>query len=140
MARDLSARSKGGWNPLARWPFDWNDEWNTSPFTADEGLSVYEDDKNVYLEAAMPGIDPDNIDITYDRGTVWVRGDIKSNDDPNRKYYRRSATSYSYRVTLPTDIDTSASPTATADNGILILVFPKSQAAQPKKIAVGKKK
>lgn len=38
------------------------------------GLSMSEDDKNVYVEAALPGVAPKDIDITFEKGTLWIRG------------------------------------------------------------------
>ena len=29
------------------------------------GLSITEDEKNVYVDAAVPGVDPENVDVTF---------------------------------------------------------------------------
>jgi HSP20 family protein len=105
--------------------------------TSTGNISLSEDDLHDYVDAAMPGINPDEIDITYDKGMLWIRGETTQEDiDKNKKYYQRASNSFSYRITLPTDIDENAEPQASCDNGMLMLTFNKSLKAKPKKISV----
>jgi len=70
------------------------------------GLSVSEDDKHVYVEAAVPGVEPDKIEVSYDKGVLWIRGQQEQeNQDRNRKYYRKASASFSYRLAVPGNID-----------------------------------
>jgi HSP20 family molecular chaperone IbpA len=41
------------------------------------GLSLSEDEKNVFVEAAVPGVDPQNVDITFEKGLVKITGSSK---------------------------------------------------------------
>lgn len=119
-------------------PSFWDDEddWITMPSTQ-TGLSVSEDEKHVYIETAVPGIDPNNIEVSYQDGYVWVHGEVKEEEkDKNRKYYRQSAQSFSYRVAVPGDVDPNAEPEATYKNGMMVISFPKSVSSQPKKIKI----
>ena len=119
----------------------WDDDenWLTAPTMTNSGLSVSEDDKSVYVEAAVPGIDPDNIEVTYQDGYVWIHGETKEEEkDKKRKYYRQSAQSFSYRVAIPSDVDHNVEPEAVCKNGVMTVTFAKSQEAQPKKISVKK--
>ena len=34
------------------------------------GLSISEDDKNVYIEAAVPGVDPKEVEVTFSKGIL----------------------------------------------------------------------
>jgi HSP20 family protein len=115
----------------------WEDEeWLTTP-TSSGGLSISEDDQKVYIEASLPGIDPQNIDITFHDGYLWVKGDIKEEQkDTKRKYYREASKSFSYRVAVPGDIDASQDPVATYKHGVMSVSFAKSPKSQPKKIQV----
>src|SRR5438128_1993291 len=70
------------------------------------GLSVFEDEKAVYVEAAMPGLDANNIDITFQNGMLVVQGNKKEEqEDKKRKYYRRANRSFFYQMAVPGDIN-----------------------------------
>ena len=137
MALDLIPRRLLSFPSLSLPDFwDEDEEWFTSPSTQ-SGLSVYEDDSKVYIEAAVPGIDPKNVDITYQDGYVWVRGETKEEEeDKKKKYYRKASRSFSYRVAVPGDVDTTKDPEATYKHGVMTIVFAKSPKAQPKKIQI----
>ena len=126
--------------PKRFWDFDDEDNWLTEPLSnVNSGLSVSEDEKNVFVEAQVPGIDPDNIEVTYHDGYVWVRGEEKEEEkDKKRKYYRRSSQSFSYRVAVPGEINENVEPEATYKNGVMTVKFEKSPKSLPKKIAVKK--
>ncbi len=116
--------------------WDEDEEWLTAPSTQ-SGLSVYEDDNKVYVEAAVPGIDPKNVDVTFQDGYLWVRGESKEEEEnKKKKYYRKATKSFSYRVAVPGDIDESKEPEATYKHGVMTIAFAKSPKAQPKKIQV----
>jgi HSP20 family protein len=124
--------------PTISMPSIWNDEddWLTAPSTP-SGLSVSEDPNNVYIEAAVPGIDPKNIEMTFQDGYLWIRGETREEEkDKNRKYYRQATKSFSYRVAVPGDIDANQEPVATYRHGIMTVSFAKSPKAQPKKIQI----
>lgn len=104
---------------------------------AQGGLTVSEDDKNVYVEAAIPGINPDDVEVTMDRGVLWIRGETREEEkDKRKKFYRRAQRSFSYRVAVPGDVDSNKEPEASCANGLLTLTFPKSPQTQPKRIAI----
>jgi HSP20 family protein len=122
-------------------PSFWEDEEEFLPVTATpSGISIYEDDKNVYVEAAVPGIDPKNIEVTFDKGYLWIKGESKEEEkDTKKKYYRKAERSVSYRVAVPGEIDTAAEPEATYKHGVMTVAFPKSPKSQPKSIKVKEK-
>lgn len=99
------------------------------------GLSVFEDEKNVYVEAAVPGINPKDIDVTFEKGVLWIKGETKA-EEKGKKYYRRASSNFSYRVTVPGEVDWNTEPIATSKNGKMTVTFSKSPKTQPKKIAV----
>ena len=121
--------------------WDDNDSWLSDPSTQN-GLSLSEDEKNIYVEAAVPGIDPKDVEITFQDNYLWIRGTAKDEEqDKKKKYYRKTSRSFSYRVAVPGDIDSTKEPEATYRHGIMTVSFPKSPKVQPKKIqlrAVGK--
>ncbi len=125
-------------NPRMQFPgfFSDMDTWIAN-MQVPSGVSVSEDDKSIYIEAAVPGIDPKDIEVTFADGYVWIRGEAKIEESDNqRKYYRQANRSYSVRVAVPGDIDSTAEPEATYKNGIMTVAFAKSPKTQPKKINV----
>lgn len=100
------------------------------------GLSVSEDDKHVFVEASVPGVDPDKIEASYDKGVLWIRGHQEQEKNQDRKYYRKASSSFSYRMAIPGNVDQDKDPEATYKNGIMKVTFNKVPEPQPKKIAV----
>jgi len=100
-------------------------------------LSIYEDDKAVYVEAALPGLKPEEIDITFQKGFLSIRGNQKEEEiDQKRRYYRKANRTYSYRIAIPGNIDESKEPTAEYKNGVMKITFTKQQRAEPKRIQI----
>jgi HSP20 family protein len=102
----------------------------------DAGISLYEDDDAVYLEAPVCGVKPEDIQVTFDRRGVSIEGKA-AEEQSNVRYHLKSSRNVSYWVPLPSGrIDENGKVEATSKDGILKLVFPKSRAAKPLKIAV----
>lgn len=107
------------------------------PSSRISGLSMSEDEKNIYVEAAVPGIEPKDVEVTYDKGTLWIRGQAKQEEeDKNRKYYRKASSSFSYRLSIPETADQTAEPQVISKNGLLTVTFQKQPKTQPKKLTV----
>lgn len=133
MVLDITPRSF--WRFPAITPtWDDDDDWGIMT-NWPSGITISEDDKNVYVEAAVPGVDPKDVEVTLDRGIVWIKGEGKM-EEKNKKYYRKAASSFSYRVAVPGDINTANEPIAAVKNGVMKVTFAKSPETQPKKISV----
>ncbi|OGD86356.1 hypothetical protein A2870_00565 [Candidatus Curtissbacteria bacterium RIFCSPHIGHO2_01_FULL_41_11] len=104
--------------------------------TTISGLSISEDDKNVYVEAAVPGIEPKNVDVTFNKGILTIMGEKTEEEKAGKKYYRKASTSFSYRVLVLGEIDPNKEPKAEAKNGVMTVTFAKIPESKPKKIAV----
>ncbi|MDD4027307.1 MAG: Hsp20/alpha crystallin family protein [Candidatus Shapirobacteria bacterium] len=116
--------------------WDEDEGWFMTPSTQ-SGLSVSEDDGKVYIEAAVPGINPKDVEVTFQDGYLWVRAETKEEEkDKNKKYYRQASRSFSYRVVVPGEVDLNKEPEATYKHGIMTITFEKSPKLQPKKIQV----
>lgn len=101
------------------------------------GLSLYEDEDHLYLEAAVPGLKSDQIQISVEKGVVWIKGE-KENDEKNSKgkIHFQTRRIYSYRVPLPVRIDETSTPEAVCKDGILSVTFEKSRCCKPMKISI----
>lgn len=119
----------------SRLPALWEDDsfWDFS--SQNSGLAISEDDKSVYVEAHLPGVDPGKTEVTFDKGMLWIKGQ-QEQEESNKKYYRKAASSFSYHVHVPENVDTSKEPQATCKNGVMKIIFAKQAEVTPKKISV----
>ncbi len=127
------------WDPtraLLRWPNVWDDE-DFLP-NATDNLDVYETKDEVVVKAAVAGVSPDKVDVTFEKGVLTITGAEESEEKEDKKYYRKSSRSYSYRVAVPGNIDLSIEPEAKIEHGVIRVSFKKAEEAKPKKIAVQK--
>jgi HSP20 family protein len=113
----------------------WEDDDDMSMMSMPSGISISEDDTHVYVDVAVPGVDPKDVDITFDKGMLWVKGEVKE-EEKKKKYYRKATSSFSYRVAVPGEIDSNQDPEAKPWHGMMRVSFVKSKASQPKKITV----
>lgn len=100
-------------------------------------MNVSEDAENLYLYAELPGIKPEDIEISVEGESVTLRGERKLQAAQNVSYHRRERESGRFRriITLPTRINTEA-VNAHFKNGVLKIVLPKAEEAKPKQIKV----
>ncbi len=98
-------------------------------------LTLAEDEKAVYVEANLPGLDSSEIDVTLDNKMLWIRGHKKEVQD-EKKYHYRSKKSYSYQITLPESIDDSKDPITKYEHGVLCITFLKSKGDTTRKIHI----
>ena len=88
--------------------------------------------------ADLPGIDPKDIEITMENGTLAIRGERKSETEEEREGYHRverARGSFYRRFTLPDTANTDKIE-ARGKDGVLEIVIPKHDKVQPRKIAV----
>lgn len=124
--------------PLSQFPSLWGDlEGDLAEWTGRPGLSIFEEKNSIIVEAPMPGLKPDNIEINFDKGILYIRGELKEEEESKeRRYYRSSQRSYSFQTTLPQLVDEKQEPKATYKDGILRISFVKSKEREAKKIPV----
>jgi HSP20 family protein len=101
-------------------------------------LNAYEEGDNFVVEAQLPGMRPEDLDVNVEHGTLTIRGQSQNEGErQDRNYmlreYRRSSFSRSLR--LPETVDVDACD-AKFEHGVLRLVFPKSERARPRRISI----
>ncbi len=129
------------WRPFGRLPSLFEEEEEFFPamraFDNEGGLSVSEDNGSILVEAAVPGLKVDDIEVSIDNGNLWVKGQkSEEEEDKSRKYYRKASQSYSYCVSLPETYDESEEPEAVCEDGVLKVTLAKKESTQPKKIKI----
>lgn len=125
---------------LNRWPSIWDDE-DFSIFSAPMGndIDVFETENEVIIKANVAGVKQDDIDVTFEKGVLWIQAKAKRQEsDEKNKYYSKSSWNYSYKIAVPGMIDYHKEPTLTLDEGVLKINFSKSEASKPKKLIINK--
>jgi len=101
-------------------------------------IDMYQTANEVVVKAALPGIKPEEVDITITGDTLTIKGETKSKEKIEREDYLYRENRYgtcSRSVTLPSRLNTDKTE-ADFDNGILTLTIPRSEEAKPKQIKV----
>jgi HSP20 family protein len=101
-------------------------------------LDAYRHGNEVVLHFDLPGVDPDEIDLTVERDTLTVSASRKweRKDDDEVLAAERPQGSFTRRLILGESLDSSRLE-ANYDQGVLTLVLPVAEQAQPRKVAVG---
>lgn len=101
-------------------------------------LDVREDEDKYVVKASVPGIDPEDIDITLANNVLTIRGETKAEETKEGEQYHlreRRYGRFARSLTLPASVNTDAVE-AMCDNGVLTLEIPKAEEAKPRRISV----
>ncbi len=117
-------------------------EW-LAPAEGTLALDMYETEDSVVVKSAVPGIKPDDIDITISGNILSISGETKVEEEVKEDDYirrERRYGSFSRSVTLPEALEPDKAE-ASFEDGVLTLNIPKAPEAKPKVIKIkGKKK
>lgn len=101
-------------------------------------VDIKEEKDKFVLHADLPGVRPDETDVSMEDGVLTIKGEKKSKAITEKDGYKRVERTYGSfhrRFSLP-DTANSEEISAKSKNGVLEIIIPKRQSAQPKKIAV----
>ena len=99
-------------------------------------VDVYSTDEEIVIQASVPGIAPEDVEITIEGDTLTIQGELPSHLDNVDYLFQERATGKFIRVlslNIPVDADKSE---ATFENGLLTLIIPKAEAIKPRQIKV----
>ncbi len=108
------------------------------PSTWGLAVDLVEDKDNFVVKASIPGINPDDLDVSYSDDTLTIKGEIKEDKETKEDQYHlreRRYGSFMRSITLPTKIKGEAIE-ASYQNGVLTLRLPKAEEVKPKRIAI----
>lgn len=102
-------------------------------------LDVLENENDFVVKASLPGVKPEEVQITVHGDTVSIRGEVKAEDVKKEQNWllrerRHGQFHRSFTVTAPIDADKSQ---ARFEHGVLTLTLPKAETARPKQIKIG---
>jgi len=104
-------------------------------------MDIYEQDDQIMIRCSVPGVKPEDLDLTIDQGMLTITGETKNDyerKEGNRVFHREHTFGrFTRSVRLPEDVDENKVD-ANFENGILTLSIARTQQpeAKPKQIAI----
>ncbi len=101
-------------------------------------MDVYATGDEVVVEVSLPGVKPDEVDITVEGSTLTIQGETKSTRNEGEassilQEIRRGR--FTRTLTLPNGLEPDKA-TAEFDDGILTLRIPKAEQVKPRQIKI----
>jgi HSP20 family protein len=101
-------------------------------------VDIKEEQDKFILHADLPGVKPEETDVSMENGVLTIKGEKKSEAITEKDGYKRVERTYGSfhrRFSLPDTANPDAI-SAKSKNGVLEIIIPKRESVQPKKIAV----
>jgi HSP20 family protein len=123
--------------PRASWPNFWTDEdfWPEER----EGLTVYEEDKQIVAKANVPGIPADKVEVSFEDGVLTIKAEHRESEEEKKKkktvYRQAREARYFYSTAVPCPVKADQIDAEVKD-GVITVTLPKAEGAKPKKIKV----
>lgn len=114
----------------------------TSLWSSENGdtlaMGVLENDEAFVVTAPVPGVKPEEVDITVTGNTLLIKGETKAEQKEEKGNYLHQEVrygSFQRSMTLPLDVQGDKAE-AVFENGVLTLTLPKAEAVKPKSIKI----
>lgn len=117
--------------PVRGW---WGDGTPDRPFRLP--LDVYTTPEEIVVTASLPGLTPDEVEISCEGDTVTIRGELRPPlENVDYLFQERPYGAFARTLTLniPVEMDKAE---AVFENGVLTLTLPKAEESKPKVIKV----
>ena len=101
-------------------------------------LDVFESDDDVTVKASIPGLKPEDIDISITGDLLTIKGETheeKEEEQGNYHLRERRWGAFQRAVSLPTLVKADKAD-AVFENGVLTLTLPKVEEVKPKSIKI----
>mgnify|MGYP006279013747 CR=1 FL=1 len=101
-------------------------------------LNLWADEDSVIVRAELPGVNPDDLDVSVDNGDLTLSGSRTRDELPEGATYHRQERNYgrfTRTIHLPYKIE-AEEVDATMHNGVLTLTLPRAEEDKPKRIKI----
>jgi HSP20 family protein len=101
-------------------------------------LDVSENENQFVIKASLPGVRPEDVDVTVQGDTLTIRGESKAEEEEKGEHWHlreRRFGQFQRSVSLPARVSADAAR-AQYDHGILTLTLPKAEEAKPRQIKI----
>jgi len=100
-------------------------------------MNVWEIGENILVEAEVPGLKIEDVEVSFDNGELTLKGEKKFEAKENAPLHRRERVygAFNRTLTLPWEI-VADRVSAELKDGVLTVTLPKAEASKPHKVAV----
>ena len=101
-------------------------------------VDLYESNGDLVVKAELPGLKPEDVDISLSDNRLTINGEFQTEDEGERGdvyYQERRYGRFERSFALPTGIDADAVG-AEFEDGVLTVTLPKPEESKPKRIAI----
>lgn len=101
-------------------------------------IDMYQTDNDVVVKASLPGVKPDEVDISIIGDTLTIKGEHREEKEEKKKdylYRERTYGSFSRSVLIPVSVQADKA-NALFEDGVLTLTLPKAEEIKPKQIKI----
>ena len=101
-------------------------------------VDLYETEQEYVVKLAVPGLKPDNFEITMQQNVLTIQGRTQEEEkQEGARYHMREQRfgEFTRTIQFPTQVDPDKIQ-ASLSNGVLTIHVPKAEAAKPRRITV----
>jgi len=100
-------------------------------------LDVIERDDALVVKASLPGMKPEDVDISIHRNVLSIQGEMQGEEESGGRVHRRERWygRFSREMTLPVEVNPDACD-ARFEDGVLTITLPKSEQARARRIQI----
>ena len=102
-------------------------------------LDVAEGEDEFVVKASLPGVKPEDVQITVHGDTLTIRGESKTEGEKKGEHWHireRRFGAFQRSVSLSTPVNSDKAQ-AHYEHGVLTLTLPKAESAKPRQIKIG---
>jgi HSP20 family protein len=112
--------------------------WSVQPGHGSLPIDLADDDDHYTVTAELPGVKPEDVQVTVQGETLTIRGETNEQQEEQRQNWlmrERRSGAYQRTITLPSPVNADAAE-ARFEHGTLTLTLPKIEEAKPRQIRV----
>ena len=131
----LMDRAMHGW---PQWPRVLREDVELSAIDKTLPVDIFEQDNAIVVKAALPGVDPKDINVQINDGVLQISAETRSEETVDENDYHRREYSYgkwSRSFRLPNDVAGDKAK-ASFDNGMLRLTIPHTGESKPRSLKI----
>ena len=113
---------------------EFGQRWRESPHGEPMPINVYDDGSDLVVEALLPGVRPEDVDLGFAEGVLTVAATLEAGEHEFQHQEFRSSRFFR-QLGLPGDCRVEDA-TAAGENGVLTVRIPKRRPKQPERIRI----
>jgi HSP20 family protein len=102
-------------------------------------LDVSENENEYVVKASLPGVKPEDVQVTVHGDTLTIQGESKGEEEKKGQHWHlreRRFGQFQRSLSLATPVESDKAH-ASFEHGVLTLTLPKSEKAKPRQIKIG---